>query len=85
MYEDFEFDFQSAEPFKNGDTSDLETPSLDASTAAQDEKPTIQGSNATGIYSARYNGTAELGARHEALLTSLHNAKGLGKPLFRWL
>ncbi len=84
-YEDFDFEFPSAEPFKNGDTSDFETPSLDASTAALDEKPAIQGSNATGIYSSRYNGTAELGAHHEALLTALHIPKGLGKPLFIWL
>jgi hypothetical protein len=85
MYDCFEFECPRPEPFKNGDASDFDTPSLDTSTAALDEKQTIKGTNATGIYTSRYSGDAELGGRHEALLTSIHNPKGIGRPLFRWL
>lgn len=85
MYECFEFECPRPEPFKNGDTSDFDTPSLDTSTAALDEKQTLRGTNATGIYSSRYSGDAELGGYHEALLTEIHNPKGIGRPLFRWL
>ncbi|KAH6608778.1 mg2+ transporter [Trichoderma cornu-damae] len=83
--DDFRFVFPAEESLKDAELSDLETPTTESESTQNIERPPSSISNAPGIYSSSYSGTAELGAQHDVNLTTLHDARGQKRPLFRWL
>lgn len=81
-YAEFRFDCPKPEPFKNGDSSDFDSPSLNHDPSSAEAHLPPEDTRIKPIYQSTYTGDAETGGNHSAMLTEIHRGSG---ELFKWL